>query len=113
MDDQKIKLLLIEDNDLDQMAFERLVRNEALPYDYTIAGSVSEAKNILENAVFDIVVTDHSLGDGTGMEIIDLVKDIPVIMTTGEGDETLAVKAIKAGAFDYLTKDESSNYWWI
>ncbi len=41
MDNRKYKILLIEDDKLDQMAFKRLVKDRELSYDYTIAGSVS------------------------------------------------------------------------
>ncbi|MHC4565002.1 MAG: response regulator, partial [Planctomycetota bacterium] len=73
----KYRILLIEDERLDQMAFERFVKKEKLPYDYTIAGSVSEAKNLLESCQFDAIISDYSLGDGTALDILNLVKDIP------------------------------------
>jgi len=46
MEKKRIKVLLVEDDKVDQIAFKRLVKNENLFYDYTIAGSVSEAKEI-------------------------------------------------------------------
>ncbi len=47
MDTVQYKILLIEDNTLDQMSFERFVEKNAIPYDCTIAGCVSEARRIL------------------------------------------------------------------
>ncbi len=94
------KILLIEDERLDQMAFERFVEKEGLPYDYTIASSVSEAKNLLGCGRFDAIVSDYSLGDGTALDILDMVKDTPVILTTAAGNEHVAVEAWKAGAYD-------------
>jgi len=44
MEEQRTKILLVEDDKTDQMAFERFVKGEKLPYDYVIAGSVSEGK---------------------------------------------------------------------
>jgi len=64
----------------------------------------------LETSQFDIIVTDFSLGDGTAIDILNLVKDIPIIITTGAGDEDVAVKAWKAGAYDYLSKDCNREY---
>ncbi len=110
MDNVKYKILLIEDNKLDQMAFKRFVENNALPYDCTISGSVSEAKCMLGTDQFDIIITDHSLGDGTALEVLDLAGNMPVIVVTGAGDEETAVKAWKAGAYDYLVKDVNQNY---
>jgi len=110
MENTRYKILLIEDDQLDQMAFKRFVENNAIPYDCTISGSVSEAKHVLNSDQFDIIITDHSLGDGTALEILESAKNTPVIVVTGAGDEETAVKAWKAGAYDYLVKDLSQNY---
>lgn len=109
-ENRRYKILLIEDDKLDQMAFERLVKDEELPYDYTIAESVSEAGSILGADKFDIVISDHLLGDGTGFDVLNLITDTPTIITTGTGDEEIAAKAMKAGAYDYLIKDPACNY---
>ncbi|MER3446094.1 MAG: hybrid sensor histidine kinase/response regulator [Candidatus Dadabacteria bacterium] len=106
----KIRILVIEDDKVDQMAFKRIVKDEGLSYDYDIAGSVSEAKKFLDSKRFDIVITDYMLGDGTAFDILDLIKDTPIIIVTGSGDEEIAVKAMKRGAYDYLIKDPERNY---
>jgi PAS domain S-box-containing protein len=106
----RYKILLIEDNELDQMAFKRFVDDNAIPYDYTIAGSVSEAQYALNCDRFDIIIADHSLGDGTAFDILTSAKDTPIIVVTGAGDEETAVKVWKAGAYDYLIKDLDQNY---
>ena len=110
MENTRCRILLVEDDKLDQMAFKRLVEDRELPYDCTIAGSVSEAQSILGSEQFDIVIADYSLGDGTAFDILGLVKDTPTILVTGAGDEEIAVKAWKAGAYDYLIKDHERNY---
>jgi PAS domain S-box-containing protein len=110
MENTRYKVLFIEDNKLDQMAFKRFVDENNILYDYTIAGSVKEALQALNCDQFDIVITDHSLGDGTAFEILKSVKNIPVIVVTGAGDEETAIKAWKAGAYDYLIKDLDQNY---
>ena len=45
MKDRKGKILIIEDDKVDQMAFERFVRKENFPYDYTVVGSIKETKD--------------------------------------------------------------------
>ncbi|MHC4323338.1 MAG: PAS domain-containing sensor histidine kinase [Planctomycetota bacterium] len=110
MENTRYKILLIEDDALDQMAFKRFVDNNAIPYDCTVSGSVSEAKQVLNSERFDIIITDHSLGDGTALDILELSKNTPIIVVTGAGDEETAVKAWKAGAYDYLVKDINQNY---
>ncbi|MHC4657234.1 MAG: PAS domain-containing protein [Planctomycetota bacterium] len=110
MENTRYKILLIEDDKLDQMAFMRMVQDKELPYHCTLAGSVSEARDILGREGFDIVIADYSLGDGTAFDIVDLVKNTSIIFVTGAGDEQIAVKAWKAGAYDYLIKDLERNY---
>ena len=110
MENRRYKVLFIEDNDLDQQAFERLVKDEQLPYDYTIAGSVSQAKAIYASEKFDIVISDYALGDGTAFDVLNIVKNTPTVIVTGTGNEEVAVKTWKAGAYDYLVKDLELNY---
>ena len=110
MEQTKYRILLIEDDKLDQMAFERFVRDEELPYDYKITASVSEARKMLDCEQFDIIVADYSLGDGTAMDILSSVEDLPIILTTGAADERVAIEAWKAGAYDYIAKDSDRTY---
>ena len=110
MEHAKYKVLLIEDNKLDRMAFERFVKDQKLLYDYTAAQSISEAKEILKSEQFDIIVSDYSLGDGTALDILNSVKDIPIILITGAADEQVAIEAWRAGTYDYLPKDFDRNY---
>jgi len=110
METYEYKILLIEDEQLDQMAFKRFIESEKLPYDYTMVYSISEAQCVLKSEKFDIIITDYTLGDGTALDILEMVKDIPVILTTGVRDEDVAVKAWKAGAYDYLSKDIERKY---
>jgi len=105
MEYTKYKVLLIEDDKLDCMAFGRFINDEKLLYDYIEARSISEAKEILKSEQFDIIVSDYSLGDGTALDILNSVKDIPIILTTGAADEQVAINAWRAGAYDYLPKD--------
>jgi PAS domain S-box-containing protein len=110
MENTPYKILLIEDDKLDQMAFTRMVESKELPYDCTIAGSVSQASGILKSERFDIVISDYSLGDGTAFDVLKLVNNTPVILVTGAGDEAVAITAWKAGVHDYIIKDHEKNY---
>jgi CheY-like chemotaxis protein len=104
------KILVIEDNQVDQMAFKCLVKKQNLPYEVTVAGCVAEAKDVLAGNKFDIAICDYALGDGTAFDVIPLIKETPIILITGAGNEQVAVKAWKAGVYDYLVKDFESNY---
>jgi two-component system response regulator PilR (NtrC family) len=72
------------------------------------AGSLAEAKNLLESKQYDLCLTDMRLPDGDGLELVRHVgahrSDLPVAVITAFGSTENAVAALKAGAFDYLTK---------
>jgi len=72
------------------------------------AGSVAEAVGQLRSGQFDLCLTDMRLPDGDGIEIVNFIStectDIPVAVITAFGSAENAVAALKAGAFDYLTK---------
>lgn len=108
--ERKIKVLLIEDDIVDQMAFKRLVKTQNLPYDYRISSCVKEALEVLDSDTFDIILADFNLGDGTAFDIFEKKLATPYIFVTGSGDEEIAVKALKKGARDYLIKDNERSY---
>ena len=108
--EERYSVLLIEDDEVDQMAFKMAVKKDNLPYDYAAAASVAEAADLLKSRAFDIVIVDYKLSDGTAFDVFDIIGDTPRIFITGAGDQEVAIKAMKAGAYDYLVKDHSRNY---
>ncbi len=106
----RLRILLVEDDPIDQRAFLRLIDSESLPYDPLLVNCVSAALQAVAGSEFDLIIADYLLSDGTGFDILDAVGETPLIMVTGMGSEELAVKAMKAGAYDYLTKDSERHY---
>jgi len=109
MNDKKT-ILLVDDDAIDRMAFERYVKKNGFPYHYLLAGSVQEARKILSTQEFDAMVLDYMLGDGTAFDLINMGGRAAIIVVTGLGDEKIAVAAMKAGAADYLVKDTQGGY---
>lgn len=107
---RELRVLIIEDDEVDRRSFTRLNTRELLGYHITEAASVAEAKAALAANVFDAVVLDYSLGDGTAFDVFAMQPDAPVIVATGMGDESTAVALMKAGAYDYVVKDHERNY---
>ena len=72
------------------------------------ASNVREAKSLLENEEFDLCLTDMKLPDGTGIELVEHIQTqfphIPVAVITAYGSMEAAIKALKAGAFDFVSK---------
>jgi PAS domain S-box-containing protein len=105
-----IRVLLVEDDDIDRMAFVRHVDRQSLPYICKTANSVAAAKAIPASEAFDIVILDHNLNDGTGFDLLDHFAHAPILFLTGSESPEVAVRAMKAGAADYLLKDHDRNY---
>lgn len=110
MNPDLIRLLFVEDDRIDQMAFKRFVAGNRLPYAVRIAGSLAEAGKWLQAEVYDVVISDYKLGDGDLFDLFDLLADAPLIVITGAGDEAVAAKAMRSGAYDYLIKDSRGRY---
>ncbi|MGN6728724.1 MAG: sigma-54-dependent transcriptional regulator [Rhodanobacteraceae bacterium] len=77
------------------------------------AANVAEAKRLLSEQSYDLCFTDMRLPDGTGQELIELIArqypDTPVAMITAYGNVEAAVDALKAGAFDFVSKPVDIN----
>lgn len=110
MKNKHLKILLMEDDKLDQNAFKRTIAGLKPPCDCTCASTLAEAKQCLANEPFDLVISDYRVPDGTGLDLLQSIKDIPVIMATGHGSEETAIKALQMGAKDYLVKDSDRFY---
>jgi two-component system, NtrC family, response regulator PilR len=71
-------------------------------------GSIAEAKDRLKGERYDLCLTDMRLGDGEGLELVRHIgaaaSDLPVAVITAYGSAENAVAALKAGAFDYVSK---------
>lgn len=72
------------------------------------AANVREAKTLLSQESFDLCLTDMKLPDGTGIELVEHIQTefphIPVAVITAFGSMEAAIKALKAGAFDFVSK---------
>ncbi|NUT89474.1 sigma-54-dependent Fis family transcriptional regulator [Pseudomonas corrugata] len=72
------------------------------------ARNLAEAQSLLADEAFDLCLTDMRLPDGTGLELVQHIQQrfpqLPVAMITAYGSLETAIDALKAGAFDFLTK---------
>ncbi len=107
-----IRVLLVEDNAVEaRLVREYLSEAGAGQYDVTHAERLEESLRHINDAVFDVILLDLGLPDGHGLDALDYVAkacDTPVVILTGSYDDELAVRAIRKGAQEYLTKDDIS-----
>ncbi len=101
-----ISLLLVDDDRhlLDSMASWLRVQG----YDVQEATGVSTAIERLEEADFDLVISDVRLQDGDGFQVLAHCREnrpgLDVILLTGYGTVDTGIDALREGAFDLLTK---------
>ncbi len=72
------------------------------------AEDISSAKQLLAEHHFDLCLTDMKLPDGNGLDLVDYIQHsnqpMPVAVITAHGSMDIAIKAMKKGAFDFLSK---------
>ncbi|WP_395699490.1 response regulator [Aquabacterium sp.] len=108
-----LHLLVVDDDDVDRERVLRLLAGSPYLVHARQAASGAEALAAVREQRFDCVVLDHHLGDTTGAELLPQLRaetrsEVPVIMVTGAGNESLAVQALHQGAADYLPKPQLS-----
>ncbi len=106
----KPKLLLIEDDPAVRHGMAAFLR--ANDMDVEEAENCQRALELFRSASYDVVVADYSLPDGTSLDLLPqfkrLSEDTPFIILTAHGSIDLAVRAIKEGAEQFLTKPVES-----
>jgi signal transduction histidine kinase len=111
MNQEKLQILLVEDEITDVEAIERAFKDIPGKYSIFVAVNIFAAKAHLADSTPHIVITDLYLPDGSGMELLSSEKGharYPLIVMSGRGDEEKAVEAMKAGAFDYVVKSQKN-----
>jgi two-component system cell cycle sensor histidine kinase/response regulator CckA len=111
-----LRILLVEDNAHDRMAFSRALRKGQLSCEITECVRAEEAFECFcsDDLPFNLLVVDHGLPGISGLELckelLDAGKPLPMVILTGEGSQQLAVEALKAGVYDYIIKDPGQGY---
>ncbi|HKH09983.1 MAG TPA: PAS domain S-box protein [Rubrobacter sp.] len=105
-----LRVLLVEDSENDALLLLRQLRRggyEPLSMRVDTAGEMEAA---LEGQTWDLVISDHSMPAFSSLGALDLLRgkgfvDLPFIIVSGRIGEDAAVSAMKAGAHDYIMKD--------
>jgi two-component system response regulator PilR (NtrC family) len=102
----KPSVLVVDDEpDLCELLSITLQRMDLAP---RTAGSVADAQRVLKTERFDLCLTDMQLPDGDGLELVEWIQQhapsVPVAVITAHGNMEIAVRALKLGAFDFVSK---------
>lgn len=99
-------ILVIEDD----ISFSDLIKSflEKHGHSSVTAHRIATGKALFSEQDFDLVLLDYRLPDGTGLDLLPVIHernpDLPVIIMTSFHDVRTAVRAIRSGAFEYITK---------
>jgi signal transduction histidine kinase len=107
--EERLRILVVDDDDVDRMAVRRSLKASGIDADVTEASDAATALEHLHGSRYDCALCDFRMPGSDGLELLrQLHADgiwIPVIMLTGFGDEQIAVELMKGGASDYLPKN--------
>jgi DNA-binding NtrC family response regulator len=100
------RILVVDDEEVVARAIARMA--EHFGHEVVTAASVEEAITRLSEYGFDVVLTDLRLGERDGMELLRHIQQetpaVPVVLITGQATIDSAMEAIRAGAYDYVSK---------
>ena len=109
MDGKLLRVLLVEDMEDDAALIERQIVRGGYQVELQRVDTAQAFRAALAQAPWDVIITDHNLPAFSSTAALALVReaapDVPVIIVSGTIGEEVAVAAMKAGASDYVMKD--------
>jgi PAS domain S-box-containing protein len=106
--DGPLRILLVEDDEVDRRAVRRCLQQCGIPVSADDATSVEETLQRLASVRYDCILLDYYIPGVRGLALFEKIRGVaanmPVVIFTGRGDEDIAVQLMKAGAADYLPK---------
>ena len=107
--DRLLKVLIVEDSEDDALLLIRELKKGGYDPEFEVVDTLDGVDRALEKNNWEIVISDYSLPGFNALTVLNLVKekgmDLPFIIVSGAIVEGTAVAAMKAGAHDYLMKD--------
>jgi len=108
MTEHGLRILVVDDDDVDRMAVRRALKSSGLDATIVEAEDAAGALAQLEQEHFDCTLLDYRMPGSDGLDVVRAAREkgilVPFIMLTGFGDEQTAVELMKAGAADYIPK---------
>ena len=108
------KILLIEDEDSIRRVLKKVLLEDNGSYQFAEAKDGQEGVSMIKNQSFDLILCDIKMPIKDGIEVLDFTlthtPSTPVVMISGHGNLETAVKAMRMGAFDYISKPPDLNH---
>jgi diguanylate cyclase (GGDEF)-like protein len=109
MDKELFKVLLVDDDEDDYIVTRDLLSEVVMSkYELEWVATYEAALEAMKRNNHDVYLLDYRLGERTGLELLREMMEngckVPIILMTGQGDHTVDMEAMKAGAADFLVK---------
>ncbi len=105
METDKISILIIDDDEQIRNLLKELLSGR---FDCVDVGSAEEALSVLGAMRFNLVISDIQMGELSGLDLVPRIRELApetvVVMISGHQTIESAIEAMRAGAFDYITK---------
>ncbi|MGZ3885529.1 MAG: response regulator, partial [Bacteroidia bacterium] len=111
--DETIHILLVEDNPADAGLIKiYLHESYAMQFSLSVAENLNQGLDLIGSRTFDVIIIDLSLPDSFGLntfkDMYAAAPEIPIIVLTGNEDESVGINTVKMGAQDFLVKSKLS-----
>lgn len=104
-----MKILFVDDNKLLRTQTKINLENSDYDFEIDTASNVDEALDLIKEKKYDAIISDYMMEDRNGLDFLKAIRkkneEIPFIMFTGKGDETVAQEALNLGADRYIKKE--------
>ena len=107
-------ILIIEDEDSIRRVLKKVLFEDNQSYKFTEAIDGQDGLSSVKKQEFDLILCDIKMPKKDGIEVLDFIRNhsptTPVVMISGHGNLETAVKAMRMGAFDYISKPPDLNH---
>ena len=104
------RILFLDPSHEDQEDLAEAISAERLPYDFLVADSIQEAERMITTKGVDMVLVGGPLDEQKVSGFLQGLEGVPFVMLASEGSERSVIRAFRAGAADYVVKDDQGEY---
>lgn len=110
-----LAVLILDDERFDRHRLARMCSGLDFPCEVTVAKTLADFAETLEQDMFGLILIDYALPDGDGLQALDMVRlcarnlNAPTLMIAGGNIDNIAERALASGCHTYLSKDALTN----
>jgi signal transduction histidine kinase/DNA-binding response OmpR family regulator len=107
---EAVKLLVIDDDEVDRLHLKRALKTCGFEYKLTERDDATLIDDFIHEHLFDCIFLDYFMPGDNGLSLLKKIREkgvkTPIVIITSQGNESIAVELMKAGASDYIIKNQ-------